>query len=240
MWLYTLTKAVLYIPVKIWLRFSGKNTHYIPKKGAAILASNHVSFLDHYITPGVVKRQIKYLAKAEYFEKPVSRWFFTQWGQIPLERGKGDSDALRHAKKHLRDGGLLGIYPEGTRSLDGYIHEGKTGVARMALETGAPIIPVGMLGAYESMPKHQHYAKPYRVTVVFGPPIKTTPFKGRQEDRDLCRALTDEIIFEIEKLVKPKHRIEPKLRKKMVKRRKKRPLKSFLNETGDSENDGDS
>jgi 1-acyl-sn-glycerol-3-phosphate acyltransferase len=222
--------VVLYVPVKIWFRFSGRNTHYIPKKGAAILTSNHVSFLDHYITPGIVSRQIKYLAKAEYFEKPVSRWLYTNWGQIPLERGKGDSDALRHAKKHLRNGGLLGIYPEGTRSTDGYIHEGRTGVARLALETGTPIIPVGMLGTFKSMPKNQHYAKPCKITVVFGPPIKVKGLKGREDDRELCRALTDEIMFEIEKLTKPDHVIEPKVRKSMVKRRKEKPFKDFVKE----------
>ncbi len=229
MWFYTLSKIIVFVPMKIWWRFDGRNTKYLPKKGAAILASNHVSFLDHFITPAISKRQIKYLAKAEYFDKPVSRWIFTNWGQIPLDRGKGDKSALTHAVKYLENGGLLGIYPEGTRSADGCIHEGKTGVARMAIETGTTIIPVGMLGAYESMPKHQHYAKPGKITVVFGPPIKTKKFKGREEDRDLCRALTDEIMFEIEKLTRPAHKIEPKLRKRMVKRRKEKPLKSFLN-----------
>lgn len=233
MWFYTLTKVVLYLPVWIWFRFEGRDKRYVPKKGPAILASNHVSFLDHYVTPAVIKRQIKYLAKAEYFEKPVSRWFFTNWGNIPLERGMSDDSALKHALKHLKDGGLLGIYPEGTRSMDGYIHEGKTGVTRLAIRTGAPIIPVGMLGAFKSMPKGQHYAKPYKITVVFGKPIDVSLFKGMDTNRELCRALTDELMFRIEKLTKPEHVIEPKLRKEMKKRSKKWPLKSFLNKSGD-------
>jgi len=233
MWFYTLCKVVLIVPVWLWFRFKGINAKYVPNKGPALLASNHVSFLDHYITPAVVKRQIKYLTKAEYFEKPVSRWLFTQWGQIPLERGKSDDKALKYAVKHLKNGGVLGIYPEGTRSLDGYIHEGKTGAARIAIQTGAPIIPVGVLGAFESMPKGQHYAKPYKITILFGKPIDVKRFKGMETDRELCRALTDETLFGIEKLTKPHHVIEPKLRKQMKKRTKNRPLKSFLNKSGD-------
>lgn len=195
------------------------------------MASNHVSFADHYITPGVVPRPIKYLAKAEYFEKPVSRFIYKNSGQIPVNRGKGDADALKYAREYLRKGGVVGIYPEGTRSVDGFIHEGKTGVARLAIETGAPIIPQATLGTYEAMPKHQHWIKPIKLTCVFGPPIDVTPFKGRENDRELCRALTDHLMFEIEKLAKPHHRIEPKLRKQMVKRRKKMPLESFLKES---------
>jgi len=235
--LYEITKVGLIIPVKMYFRFTGKNKHYVPKKGAAILASNHVSFLDHFIVPAVCTRKITYMAKAEYFEKKLSRWVFTHWGQIPVHRGKGDKDALSSAVEHLKTGELLGIYPEGTRSVDGYIHEGKTGVARLALNTGAPIIPVGMLGSFEAMPKKQHYMKPKKITVVFGPPIDITPLVGRDEDRDLCRALTDEVIFAIEKLTRPRHVIEPNLRKEMVKRRKERPLESFLTEAKDTRPD---
>jgi 1-acyl-sn-glycerol-3-phosphate acyltransferase len=210
------------------------NKKYVPKKGAVILASNHISFLDHFLVPAVISRKIVYLAKAEHFDTIVGNFFFSNWGQIPVQRGKGDLVAFKRAIEHLNEGGILGIYPEGTRSLDGYIHEGKTGVARLALLTGAPVIPVGMRGTFEAMPKGQHVPIPKKVDIYFGPPMDFSRFKGLNENRELTQRITDEILFEIEKLSKPRHKLDPDVKKAMLARRKLYPLESFLSDVSNT------
>ncbi len=214
---YELCKYTLWVPVKILWGMNHKNRDRIPDKGPAILASNHVSFSDHFFLPGVVKRRITFVAKAEYFEKPFSRFFFSNWGQIPIKRGKGDTGALAAAQEVLEQGDLFGIYPEGTRSVDGSIHKGKTGVARLALMTGAPIIPVGMLGTFEAQPKYQKIPKPYPILIKFGKPLDYSIYKGQHENRELTRAITDQIMLEIEAVTRPRHLLDPEYRKDLDK-----------------------
>jgi 1-acyl-sn-glycerol-3-phosphate acyltransferase len=126
---------------------------YVPHSGPAILASNHLAVMDSFYLPLVVRRRITFLAKSEYFTGTgfkgwLSRWFFTAVGQVPIDRSSADAAqaALDTAKRVLGEGKLLGMYPEGTRSPDGRLYKGKTGLARLALETGVPVIPVAMIG----------------------------------------------------------------------------------------------
>ena len=167
---------------------------HIPDEGAAILASNHLSFLDHFVKPAVVDRPIYFISKAEHFEAPIKAWLFEQWGVIPLERGEGDEEALERAVELLGDGKLFGIYPEGTRSLDGRLHKGHTGVARLALRVGVPVIPVGVRGTYEAMPKGQKLPRFSDVEVRFGEPLTFEDHHGQQDDYEVCREVTDEIM----------------------------------------------
>ncbi|HEX2196502.1 MAG TPA: lysophospholipid acyltransferase family protein, partial [Actinomycetota bacterium] len=175
--MYWVFKGVLKPLLKGLYRIRVEGLENVPKKGAAILAANHLSFLDSFFIPLVVKwRKVTYLAKADYFKSWKTSWFFKSCGQISCERGGGDKSqqSLEIALDVLEDGNLLGIYPEGTRSPDGYLYRGRTGVARLALASGVPVIPVGLVGTEKVMPKSAKMPRLWgRVEVVvrFGEPL---------------------------------------------------------------------
>ena len=178
----------------------------VPKKGPAIIAANHLSFLDSFFIPLVVqKRKVTYLAKADYFKSWKTSWFFNMVGQIPTERegGAKSEQALNAALNVLREGKLLGIYPEGTRSPDGRLYRGRTGVARLALTAGVPVIPTGLIGTPEVMPKDKKIPRltgRLPVMVRFGEPLDFSRYAGRERDRFALRSVTDEIQYEIMQL----------------------------------------
>ena len=178
----------------------------VPKKGPAIIAANHLSFLDSFFIPLVVKkRKVTYLAKADYFKSWKTAWFFNMVGQIPTERegGKKSEQALNAALQVLKEGKLLGIYPEGTRSPDGRLYRGRTGVARLALQAGVPVIPTGLIGTPEVMPIDRKLPKltgRLPVRVRFGEPLDFSRYAGKERDRFALRSVTDEIQYEIMQL----------------------------------------
>jgi 1-acyl-sn-glycerol-3-phosphate acyltransferase len=172
----------------------------IPRRGAAIIASNHLSALDHLVLPMATRRTIVNISKAEHFSKPVKAWFFRQWGIIKLERGKGDTGAMDAAKQALREGNLFCIYPEGTRSLDGKLHKGHTGVARLALEMRVPVIPAAMVGTFEAKPKGGKTRYFSKTAAVIGEPMDFSHYWGKQDDKAVCRKVTDEIMHALAKL----------------------------------------
>ena len=176
----------------------------IPASGAAILASNHLSFVDSIFLPLVLKRPVVFLAKAEYFTgKGFKGWlvrqFFLAAGQLPIDRsgGKASEDSLNTGLRVLSEGKLLGIYPEGTRSPDGKLYRGRTGIARMVLEANVPVIPVAMIDTEKVMPIGSSIPTVKRVGVVFGQPLDFSRFAGYEGDRFVLRAITDEIMVEI-------------------------------------------
>lgn len=184
------------------IRIVGKR--HIPSTGPVILASNHLSFVDHFFLPGLVDRPLTFLAKQEHFDQ----WYgfaYRWWGQIPIDRTAGGLKALKAALEVLEGGGAMGIYPEGTRSRDGLLARGKTGVARLALATGAPVIPVTMLGTYEILPAGHLWPHLHRCTIVIGKPMQIT---GDLEDYPSLRRATDAIMREIARPL-PKDRIRP-------------------------------
>jgi len=180
----------------------------LPEHGGAILASNHLSFADSFFMPLVVKRRVTFLAKSEYFTTPgikgrLSRIFFAGVGQVPVDRGDADAakSALLTGARILRDGELLGIYPEGTRSPDGRLYKGKTGVARMALEAGVPVIPVAMIDTEKMMPTGARFPRLRpRPGVRFGKPLDFSRYEGLAGDRFVERSMTDEIMYELMQL----------------------------------------
>lgn len=172
----------------------------IPKKGAAILASNHLSALDHVVLPMATRRTIVNISKAEHFSKPVKAWFFRQWGIIKLERGKGDQGAMDAARQALREGNLFCIYPEGTRSLDGKLHKGHTGVARLALEMRVPVIPCAMVGTFEAKPKGGKTKYFSKTAAIIGEPMDFSRHWGQHNNKEVCRQVTDEIMLALAKL----------------------------------------
>lgn len=198
--LYWVVKAVLTPMMRLAYRIRIEGAEHVPRRGAVILAANHRSFLDSIFIPLLVRRRVTFVAKAEYFDDPKSAWFFRGVGQIPIRRDGGSASerALDAAMDVLRAGGVFAIYPEGTRTRDGFLHRGHTGVARLALRSGAPIVPVGLVGTDEIQPVDAKLPRLFRhVTVRFGTPIDPARFADRAQDRLVLRELTDEVMYEI-------------------------------------------
>jgi len=206
--LYWLLKYILLGPwLKLVFRPQVEGRHYVPASGSAILASNHLSFSDSIFMPLMVKRKVTFVAKSEYFTgRGVKGWlikmFFVGTGTIPVDRsgGRAAQAALDTQLRVLRRGELAGIYPEGTRSPDGRLYRGKTGVARLALDSGAPVIPVVMLNADEIQPPGKVIPKIKRVKIRFGAPLDFSRYAGMCGDRFVERAITDEIMYELMEL----------------------------------------
>jgi 1-acyl-sn-glycerol-3-phosphate acyltransferase len=204
MW-YWLLKYILLGPMLAILgRPKVEGLEYVPQSGPVILASNHLAVMDSFYLPLVVRRRITFLAKSEYFTGTglkgwLSRWFFTAVGQVPIDRSNADTAqaALDTADRVLREGKLLGMYPEGTRSPDGRLYKGKTGLARLALETGVPVIPVAMIGTNVVNPPGTTMLRFGRVTVRFGKPMDFSRFDGLAGNRFIERAVIDEVIYEL-------------------------------------------
>lgn len=179
----------------------------IPATGPVILASNHLSFIDSIFLPLVVDRPVVFLAKSEYFTgKGLKGWatrlFFQASGQLPIDRsgGKASEASLNTGLRVLSEGRILGIYPEGTRSPDAKLYRGRTGVARMVLESGAPVIPVAMIGTAEVMPIGTRLPKVRRVGIVIGDPLDFSRFHGLEGDRFVLRSVTDELVYDLREL----------------------------------------
>jgi 1-acyl-sn-glycerol-3-phosphate acyltransferase len=176
----------------------------VPTSGAAILASNHLSFSDSIFLPLQCPRPVVFLAKSEYFTgKGIKgffvKLFFTSTGQLPIDRsgGKASEAALNTGLGVLEQGQLLGIYPEGTRSPDGRLYRGRTGIARMALEAKVPVIPVAMIDTEKVQPIGTRLPRVRRVGIVYGKPLDFSRFDGMEGDRIVLRAVADEIMYEL-------------------------------------------
>jgi 1-acyl-sn-glycerol-3-phosphate acyltransferase len=202
--LYPVMKHVVARTARLVYRPVVDGLENIPTDGPVILAANHLSFIDSVVIPMVVPRRVSFLAKAEYFtgtgvKGGLSRWFFSSLGHVPVHRGKGRDAraALDTAAEILARGDAFAIYPEGTRSLDGKLHRGRTGVARMALESGAPVVPVGIIGTDKVQPVGSRFPKIVPVTVRFGEPLDFSRYDGMQESLPVLRSVTDEIIYRI-------------------------------------------
>ena len=189
---------MLYQP---WIRGADN----IPAEGAAILASNHLAVIDSFFLPLLVDREVAFIGKSDYFTgKGVKGWavknFMTAVGTIPVDRsgGRASQAALQAGIDRLRSGELFGIYPEGTRSPDGRLYRGKTGVARIALATGAPVIPVAMIGSNLAQPIGQVVPSTrHRVGIVIGEQLDFSRYKGLENDRFILRSITDEIMYSL-------------------------------------------
>jgi 1-acyl-sn-glycerol-3-phosphate acyltransferase len=179
----------------------------VPKEGAAIVASNHLSFADWLFMPLALDRRITFVAKSDYFTRVgIKGWaqkrFFAGTGQVPIDRsgGRASEGALRAGLKVLQRGELFGIYPEGTRSHDGRLYKGRTGVARLALLSGAPVIPSAIIGTDIIAPPGKVLTKIVSPTVKFGRPLDFSRYEGMSEDRFILRSITDEIMYAIMEL----------------------------------------
>ena len=195
--------TILRVFYQPWIR----GAENVPAEGAAIMASNHLAVIDSFFLPIMLPRSIVFLGKADYFTGRGVRgrlitFFMRGVGTIPVDRagGKASEAALNTGLHRLREGGLFGIYPEGTRSPDGRLYRGKTGVARLALESGAPVIPVAMVDTDIAQPIGKRIPKLHRIGVVVGKPMDFSRFRGMENDRFMLRSITDEIMYELMRL----------------------------------------
>ena len=179
----------------------------VPRTGPLIVVCNHLSFVDSIFLPLMIDRQMAFLAKSDYFTgKGIKGWFvrffMTSAGQLPIDRSgdKASEASLNAGLQILAEGGVLAIYPEGTRSPDGRMYRGRTGVARMILEAHVPVVPAAVIGTEKVMPLGSSIPKVHRVGVVIGEPLDFSRFEGMESDRFVLRSITDEIIYEMNKL----------------------------------------
>lgn len=181
--------------IRAYFRPLVSGQQYVPRTGPAILAANHLSAADEVFTPITAGRQVLYFAKAEYFNAPglrgkITAWSFREFGHVPVDRDnpRAAANTIDVGVELLAQQKALGIYPEGTRSPDGRLHKFRTGVARLALRSGAPVIPVGLIGTDQVLIEgdRRWYRRP--VEVHYGPALD---FSGRAEDERSSRALRE-------------------------------------------------
>jgi len=179
----------------------------VPKQGAAILASNHLSVMDSVFLPLMLERPMSFLAKSEYFTGKgikgwATKWFMKGTGQIAIDRSGGSASeaALNTALQVVGRGDLLGIYPEGTRSPDGRMYKGRTGIARMALVSKVPVVPVVMVDTAEVLPIGSSRPRIMRVGIVVGEPLDFSRYEGLEDDRFVLRSVTDEIMIALQRI----------------------------------------
>jgi 1-acyl-sn-glycerol-3-phosphate acyltransferase len=206
--LYWWSKFVLLGPfMRMFCRPTVEGLENVPERGGAILASNHLAVVDSFFLPLLVPRRITFLAKREYFTQPgivgtFKRAFFSGVGQVPIDRSGGSAAqaAMDTAVRLLREEKLLGIYPEGTRSPDGRLYKGKTGVARMTLEAAVPVVPVAMIGTDRVNPIGSRVWRPRKVHIKIGEPLDFSRYDGMAGDRFIERSMTDEIMYALMEL----------------------------------------
>jgi 1-acyl-sn-glycerol-3-phosphate acyltransferase len=201
-WLFL--KWVLLGPaLRLLFRPKVTGLEHIPRQGGAIIAANHVSFLDPLLLPLVVpRRRVMFLTKVKYIDKPMLRWLLSGAGVIPVatDDPRAVGEAVTAAVEVVRSGRLVGIFPEGTRSPDGRLHRGKTGVARIALESGAPVIPVGITGTDLAFPRGARLPRPRSVRIAFGPPVGLAVPGNKVRSASLSRAATGQVMAAIRDL----------------------------------------
>ncbi|NUS12867.1 MAG: 1-acyl-sn-glycerol-3-phosphate acyltransferase [Streptomyces sp.] len=200
-------KVILGLLMRVLYRPRIEGVEHIPGDGPVIVAGNHVTFVDSLFLSLVVKRQVYFIGKDEYVtgrgvKGRLMAWFFTTCGMIPVDRdgGHGGVAALMTGRRVLEEGRIFGIYPEGTRSPDGRLYRGRTGVARLALMTGAPVVPFAMVGTDKVQPGGSGMLRIAPVTIRFGRPLEFARYEGMDRDRYVLRAVTDEVMSEVMRL----------------------------------------
>ena len=201
-YLYWVMKVVLTPVLVVAFRPRIEGMRHVPRSGPALLACNHTSYLDWLLLPLVVRtRRISFLAKLEYFTRGglkgrAQAYFFTATGQVPVDRAgaSASAGALRTAVRLLREGRVVGVFPEGTRTRDGRLNRGRTGLARMAAETGATVIPCATVGTFEVAPPGARVPRPRKIGVRFGPPMRPVCPPGATPTAEQLRTWTDELM----------------------------------------------
>ncbi|MDT0306015.1 lysophospholipid acyltransferase family protein [Streptomyces sp. DSM 44917] len=207
---FVLLKVLLGPLLKLFFRPRVEGGERVPGSGPVILAGNHLTFIDSIILPLTMERQVFFIGKDEYvtgrsLKGRLMAWFFTAVGMVPVDRdgGHGGVAALMTGRRILEEGKVFGIYPEGTRSPDGRLYRGRTGIARLTLMTGAPVVPFAMIGTDRVQPGGRGLPRVgpgRRITVRFGEPLDFSRYEGMDRDRYVLRAVTDEVMTEVMRL----------------------------------------
>ncbi|MEU3979961.1 lysophospholipid acyltransferase family protein [Streptomyces sp. NPDC026672] len=204
---FALIKGVLGPIMRLMFRPQVEGAEHIPGDGPVILAGNHLTFIDSIVLPVVTKRQVFFIGKDEYVtgkgvKGRLMAWFFTGVGMIPVDRdgASGGVAALMTGQRILTEGKVFGIYPEGTRSPDGRLYRGRTGIARLTMMTGAPVVPFAMIGTDKLQPGGKGIPRPGKVTVRFGAAMEFSRYEGMDRDRYVLRAVTDSVMAEVMRL----------------------------------------
>ncbi|AIV37452.1 putative protein [Streptomyces sp. enrichment culture] len=204
---FVFIKAVLGPIMRLMFRTRVEGVENIPGDGPVILAGNHLTFIDSVIMPLTCDRQVFFIGKDEYvtgkgLKGRLMAWFFTGVGMVPVDRdgGRGGVAALMTGRRILEEGHVFGIYPEGTRSPDGRLYRGRTGIARLTLMTGAPVVPFAVIGTDKLQPGGAGLPRPGRVTVRFGEAMEFSRYEGMDRDRYVLRAVTDSVMAEVMRL----------------------------------------
>lgn len=205
---YLIAKRIIPPIMKLWLKkVSGLEN--VPKNGAFIMAANHASYMDHFVIMSTLvpylDKKIYHLSKKEYFESLFKRLWHEHWGSVPIDRQSGGKEALMWAIMALKRGKIIAIHPEGTRSPTGKLMKGKTGVARLALKAKVPVIPVGLIGTFEILPKGKYIPKLKKATLNIGKPIYFDEYYKKTVTKKLLRKITTKIMKDIAKLSKQKY-----------------------------------
>jgi 1-acyl-sn-glycerol-3-phosphate acyltransferase len=196
---YRLLRGVMWLAARVWFRPVVRGAERVPRRGPVILAINHLAVIDSFLVALLLPRRASFLAKAEYFDRRAVAVLFRALGAIPVRRqhSRAALASLETAEEVLAAGGVFAIHPEGTRSRDGRLHRGRTGVATLALVSGAPVVPVAVIGTDRAQPAGTRLPRPRRVTVRFGAPLDFSRYAGMDGSPAIRRAITDEIMSAI-------------------------------------------
>jgi 1-acyl-sn-glycerol-3-phosphate acyltransferase len=208
---YPITKRIFYPLTRLWTKkINGLKN--IPKDGNFIVAANHASYVDHLMLSSImavhIDKKIHYLAKKEHFETFFQRIWHTHTGAIPIDRQAGGKDALGLAIKYLKNNKVIGIYPEGTRTLTGKLQRAKTGIARLALAAKVPILPIGLIDTFEILPKGKRVPKFKRATINIGKPLYFDEYYGKENDKKIIRLVTTKIMKDVGRLCGQKYEFD--------------------------------
>ena len=208
---YPITKRIFYPLTRLWTKkINGLKN--IPKDGNFIVAANHASYVDHLMLSSImavhIDKKIHYLAKKEHFDTFFQRIWHTHTGAIPIDRQSGGKEALGLAIKYLKNNKVIGIYPEGTRTLTGKLQRAKTGIARLALAAKVPILPIGLVGTFDILPKGKRVPKFKRATINIGKPLYFDKYYGKENDKKTIRLVTTRIMKDVGRLCGQKYEFD--------------------------------
>jgi 1-acyl-sn-glycerol-3-phosphate acyltransferase len=195
-WVYEMVRVLTTLYAVTLLRARAISTEKVPGRGAVILAPNHFSFMDHFLIGAYIRRKIRFMAKSQLFKRPM-QFIYTHGGVFPVRRGARDEETFITAEAILRRGGLVAMYCEGGRSRTGRVSEkAKPGIGRLALETGAPIVPVAIFGS--SRIRNWKRLQFPKVTIQYGDPMRWEPIEN--PTREQQQAVADQVLVEIRAL----------------------------------------
>jgi len=200
---YPIAKKTILPVINLWIK-KINGAERLPKKGSFIIAANHASYMDHLIIASYIishlNRKVHFLSKKEHFDNIFKKAWHTYAGAIPLDRQSGGKEALKWALKALKEGRIIAIHPEGTRSLTGKLQRAKTGVARLALLSKAPVVPIGLIGTFEMLPKGKYIPKFKKAVMNIGNPIYFDKYYDKPMTKKFLREITTDIMKKIAKL----------------------------------------